>query len=29
MNENDILYWGDKERVGRAIEIRENNEKKR
>ena len=29
MNENDILYWGDKKRVRRAIEIREKNEKKR
>ena len=28
MNKNDDLYWGDNERIKRAVEIRRKNEKK-
>jgi len=29
MEKNEILYWGDKERIRRAVNIRKKNEKKR
>jgi hypothetical protein len=29
MDKNDVKYWGDKERIMRAIKIRKKNEKKR
>jgi len=29
MEKKEILYWGDKERIRRAINIRKKNEKKR
>ena len=28
MNDKNELYWGDKERIRRAVEIRRKNEKK-